>query len=435
MSQPSAWKVFDNLMDAVFIVDSEKRLYFVNECFRHLCEVPLRAVAQREDVTKFINLPDSLWTILSEAPGSNEPRRYREVEFTTKTGMAGKVQALNDYLPLEPLTGNAQLYFFVLRDVTLEVRLQSKYKEQIANNEHLIGELQRNLSETAFLRKLAMEFPMHAELAALLSAIGSRLKSELGFREAHFIKVTGKGLSETASKDMRVGSRLREVLNAIEPTLFNRQEKGGVSSLFFEPFGTFWITILKPKLEKPLILITSGAEPSESQIHKGFLETLSGQVCTLLDNRVLYIESITDPLSGLFNRRFFDSRLSVEGRISFEERAPLSLVLIDIDHFKKVNDTYGHPVGDQVIKAISELIRKRIRNTDYGVRVGGEEFALILPSTNAQDAKNLAEFLRTHIEKMSVPLEDGKSFSVTISCGIAEFDWSERSADLLYKTT
>ncbi|MGE3756345.1 MAG: GGDEF domain-containing protein, partial [Pseudobdellovibrionaceae bacterium] len=70
-----------------------------------------------------------------------------------------------------------------------------------------------------------------------------------------------------------------------------------------------------------------------------------------------------------------------------------------------------------------------------GVRVGGEEFALILPSTNAQDAKNLAEFLRTHIEKMSVPLEDGKSFSVTISCGIAEFDWSERSADLLYKTT
>jgi two-component system cell cycle response regulator len=148
-------------------------------------------------------------------------------------------------------------------------------------------------------------------------------------------------------------------------------------------------------------------------------------VSTLLDNRSLYFASITDGLTGLFNRRFFDSRFGIECMRAMEKRAPLTLLLVDVDHFKKVNDKHGHQAGDAVLSMLGQAIKKRIRNSDFAARVGGEEFALLLPDTTPSDALIVAESLRKQVEDHPVAVPGiEKEIHVTVSCGIAGFRWT-----------
>lgn len=125
----------------------------------------------------------------------------------------------------------------------------------------------------------------------------------------------------------------------------------------------------------------------------------------------------TDPLTGIYNRRKFSELLDQEIRRVERYNRFLSVVLLDIDHFKKVNDIYGHEAGDYVLKRMTGLIRKDIRITDTFARYGGEEFVIILPETNLEGAKTQIERVRKIIEKASFT----KVGHITISAGIAEF--------------
>jgi diguanylate cyclase (GGDEF)-like protein len=159
---------------------------------------------------------------------------------------------------------------------------------------------------------------------------------------------------------------------------------------------------------------------STSQIE--FIKLLANQASTSIKNAKFHEEieklAITDGLTGLFNHRHFQEKLSQEfnrlGRFS----DPLSLLLIDIDHFKKVNDTYGHPAGDAVLKKVAAIIRKTIRNIDVPARYGGEEFTLILPGTDSSGAMNMAERLRKAIMDANFSSEK-ESFTITVSTGIS----------------
>lgn len=132
-------------------------------------------------------------------------------------------------------------------------------------------------------------------------------------------------------------------------------------------------------------------------------------------------ESITDSLTGLKNRRYFDQRLCEEIAYSKRYRLPLSLLLIDVDYFKKVNDTYGHQVGDDVLKNLSALIMSRVRDSDIAARYGGEEIAIIAPSTDKEEAVLLAERLREATQKATVATIQvtQEVIQVSISVGVA----------------
>ncbi|OOY42619.1 hypothetical protein BOV94_05040, partial [Solemya velum gill symbiont] len=125
-----------------------------------------------------------------------------------------------------------------------------------------------------------------------------------------------------------------------------------------------------------------------------------------------------DGLTGLFNH--INLKLLLEREISQTLRrdSPLSFVMLDIDHFKLVNDQYGHPVGDQVIKSLARLLSQRLRSGDIAARYGGEEFAVILPDTPAEAAKTLIDGLRQEFAKVSYVHEDGE-FTSTFSAGIS----------------
>ncbi|MBN2510611.1 MAG: GGDEF domain-containing protein [Spirochaetales bacterium] len=123
-----------------------------------------------------------------------------------------------------------------------------------------------------------------------------------------------------------------------------------------------------------------------------------------------------DGLTGLFNRHSFDKTLHKEWRRRHRYKRPLSLMMIDIDHFKQVNDTHGHQKGDSVLKTVSRVIHDNIRSSDYPCRYGGEEIAVVLPETTINSAVIAAEKLRRIIETQ---VEDIEGFKVTVSIGVS----------------
>ena len=133
--------------------------------------------------------------------------------------------------------------------------------------------------------------------------------------------------------------------------------------------------------------------------------------------------SRTDALTGLFNRRYFEERLSEEFMRSRRYRSPLSLVMLDIDHFKRINDSFGHPFGDEVLRAVAQTARATLREVDLLARYGGEEFIALLPEAAPQDALRACERVREAIEKLELswPGPGGvvQTVKLTASLGVA----------------
>jgi len=128
--------------------------------------------------------------------------------------------------------------------------------------------------------------------------------------------------------------------------------------------------------------------------------------------------SRTDPLTGVGNRRAFDEALAQEQARAERYRLPLSLVLVDADHFKRVNDVHGHPAGDQVLKAIAQLIAGELRQTDAVFRYGGEEFAVLLPHTDVEGALDVAQRVVSAVRSRAIAA-GSQRLTVTVSAGVA----------------
>ena len=141
----------------------------------------------------------------------------------------------------------------------------------------------------------------------------------------------------------------------------------------------------------------------------------------------------TDGLTGLMNRRSLNAQLAARVREAQRYRRPLSLVLLDIDHFKKVNDTHGHPAGDAVLRGVAAVARAQARETDLVARYGGEEMALVLPETDAGGASTIAERLRAAVEGTAHATEHG-TLRVTVSVGVATWPGGGQTPDELLTT-
>jgi diguanylate cyclase (GGDEF)-like protein len=150
------------------------------------------------------------------------------------------------------------------------------------------------------------------------------------------------------------------------------------------------------------------------------LESVADIIATAIQNSG-YVEKIRqlafkDGLTGLFNRRFFEMRIVEEMERAIRYRGFMSVVMIDIDHFKKINDEFGHLLGDEVLKQVSAILGQHLRKLDFVCRFGGEEFAIILPETPGDNALAVADKLRRVVEGWHFP---GVPRPVTISAGIA----------------
>ncbi len=145
-------------------------------------------------------------------------------------------------------------------------------------------------------------------------------------------------------------------------------------------------------------------------------------------------EALTDPLTGLANRKAFDRELNrLAAMANNNEDYGFSIILMDIDYFKTFNDTFGHQVGDQVLKLVSKTLKQGVKGRDMTARYGGEEFAILLPETNIVGGSKVAELLRKEVEKKEViNRSTGKKIAkITLSAGVAEYRKGENVVELI----
>ncbi len=135
----------------------------------------------------------------------------------------------------------------------------------------------------------------------------------------------------------------------------------------------------------------------------------------------------TDPLTGLYNRRHFSDVGKDMLEVAKRYGRKLSLIILDIDRFKRINDEYGHDAGDEVIKALADLMKNSVRSSDIVCRFGGEEFVILMPEISLEEAMSFAERLRKDVERVRVKLGDGGELHFTISIGVTEVNVSSEN--------
>ncbi|MEI6632646.1 MAG: diguanylate cyclase [Chlamydiota bacterium] len=154
------------------------------------------------------------------------------------------------------------------------------------------------------------------------------------------------------------------------------------------------------------------------EIHdEEYLNTLMQQVAFAIDNARLFHDAITDGLTGLFLKRYLEMQLDIEARRALRNGRDMTLMMIDIDHFKKVNDTYGHLQGDAVLREVARALKACVRDVDVVARWGGEEMAMIFPDTGLAQARAIAERILGEVGGKKFPCEAGV-LAVTVSIGI-----------------
>src|SRR6266852_9610329 len=147
--------------------------------------------------------------------------------------------------------------------------------------------------------------------------------------------------------------------------------------------------------------------------------------------KTLQLNAVTDPLTGLYNRRLFTESLEKELNRARRYGLPLGLVILDLHRFKEVNDKYGHPRGDDVLRAAASTLRKSLRTSDSAFRIGGDEFALLLPQTDAAQGLALSRRIETVFEETIQPLQ--LSVGVSMDHGVATFPLDGEQADQLIR--
>ena len=225
-------------------------------------------------------------------------------------------------------------------------------------------------------------------------------------------------LSMTAEDPLRLASRLRAtdgtqdipLLLIAEPEQKDRILRG------FDLGANDWL--LRPIDENEL------RARARNQIRRKFYQDrLRADLGTALEM------ALTDPLTGFYNQRYLMRHL--RGLMATSQAGGIAVMMVDVDHFKIVNDRYGHPVGDRALKAVADMLRTRTRVFDSIARYGGEEFVVVMPGAGPQDAMAAAERLRVAIEAMPFSPEPGVTHPLTISIGVAFSSGHNHSAELL----
>ncbi|MEW5756704.1 MAG: GGDEF domain-containing protein [Pseudomonadota bacterium] len=170
------------------------------------------------------------------------------------------------------------------------------------------------------------------------------------------------------------------------------------------------------------------------------LQLLEKSLCALLyplRNALMYHQAVhaasKDAMTGVFNRRTMDERVEHEIKLAQRYGHSLSLIVLDIDHFKRVNDTYGHSAGDCLIKALADILKNNARSSDYVFRYGGEEFVMLLPNTKLKGAKLVAERVRKAVESTECVCNE-TAMRMTVSLGVADLMSNDTRETLFLRT-
>ncbi len=324
-------------------------------------------------------------------------------------------------LELEEKTQVNVEFLFLMKIFAYQVSL--KLQNIILNEQSKI-----NVEFHDSMKNIAKIIETQYELNYIVPIIGEMLDR---FIKDHLIYVFLKQNDEysliwpKACKDQRIYEVLKQLTSETEYIVTN-DDKIGAFPLTSEDGEIIGCIVARSTLD-----ILSKRDIS-------YLEQLTRQSAITINransySKILQYATI-DALTNLNNRRQFEYRLSQEIAQAKRQNNPLCAMMIDIDFFKKVNDTYGHASGDAVLRGVASIIKAALRESDIPSRYGGEEFAVLLPYTHIQEAQIVGERLRNAVESSPIPVNiddnDIKTINVTISMGLAEFNNIESGEEL-----
>ena len=306
------------------------------------------------------------------------------------------------------------------------------YQVSAALLNYQLGEQMKiNLEFYGSLKNIAKIIETQYDLAYVIPMIGEMIDR---FVSEHLIYMFLKDNDEftlvwpTSFHDAKIQEYMKK-LSPLSPFMLLNDGKVGIFALISEKQVMGAVVAYSPveKLSKKTI---------------DYIKQLTHQSSTTIQKAAVYAEILKyasfDALTGLNNRRQFEMRLGQEVATARRNKTDLSCIMLDIDYFKKVNDTYGHAVGDFVLSEIAKLIVHEIREYDIASRYGGEEFIILLPHTVLEDATNVAERIRHTVESTILDIQsvcefECDNFNVTISMGVSQFDASYKTNEQLYK--
>lgn len=252
-----------------------------------------------------------------------------------------------------------------------------------------------------------------------------------GFEVATHDAVTGQVARERVTEP---SAGARWVFDQEQPLVIGARpgESGAVLAGWDGPRSWLGVPLVMYGNVEGVLAVSSDKRGVFGSDQRRLLEAIASQVSVALQNAHLYELAMVDGLTSLFVRRYFDARLDEETKRSERFGNEFSVIMMDIDDFKNLNDTHGHPVGDRVLREIAATVRSEMRGVDTAARYGGEEFAMILPRTDLLEAYNQAERIRGKIAELALEA-DGKPLQLTASFGIASYSASDAStaADLV----
>ncbi|PYP80271.1 MAG: hypothetical protein DMD35_05900, partial [Gemmatimonadetes bacterium] len=352
------------------------------------------------------------------------------LSLTHRTGLGWSQSSLRDWLPrLADQLGTVQELVDVRRRHTRDMRQGQALLDAVQRLEgHRTGDdLARAFCETAL------------DVSGARAAALVRWSPEAdGGELAYTTEGTGLRAPATLEGGSIVGEACRAgKLQVLEDSRAAALGQGiyGVPRTVQEP-GSVAIVPLVSGGRVLGALVVEGAEAKALSLEEArHLTVLAAVVASPLELAWQFSEvdkrARTDPLTGLWNRHHFGERLQQTLSEADRRGSPVSLVLVDIDHFKRVNDSWGHQAGDAVLKQVARILQDGVREVDTCVRYGGEEIAVLLPDTDSQSAVDVAERLRTKIR--ALPLHHGATaISVTASFGVATYPETVKVRDQLF---
>ena len=312
-----------------------------------------------------------------------------------------------------------------------------------------LKEAQQRANELEALRQASLSLIASLDLETVLYAI---LKSALGLMEnaldAHVFLYDGDKVSFAAAlwSDGSRGSPWKEVReNGLTYTVARSGEMIVVPDIeqhtLFQQAPSVWkgaIIGIPLKIRERVVGVMNIAFHVPQEFDPGqlrVLNLLADQAALAIENARLHNltmhQALTDPLTELANRRAFDQRLDEEIRRSNRYRHAFALMMIDVDGFKRINDTYGHPVGDKVLQALGKRMATVSRDTDFLARIGGDEFAMFLPETEIEEARLVAQKLEETILAYSGKWVEGEDIRLSLSIGLAAYPDDAQDAETL----
>jgi len=344
------------------------------------------------------------------------------------------------------------------RNFLMESAIESETVEamnRIEKAHGAIGAHKQRMEKYRILNKVAEELMSTLERKTIVRVINSSMSSMIGNRPVKctlLIKNEETDIFYPATEEQEKEVLVKGTINIYKKDPFDEWIIKNKFTLFiknldddlrFRNLRKDWINF-KSLIAMPLfenkkiigVLKFYSDEPDVFDIEDVRLLNYLGDICaTSVENSILYLKTkelaTRDGLTGLYLRRHFMERLDEEIKRAKQAESNFSYIMIDIDHFKDCNDTYGHLFGDKVLRVLSEFLKEKLRDVDVIGRYGGEEFAIMLPSTNLNGAKFVANRLRENFSKLVVMVNESQGVKLTLSIGGIEYREGMKLMDVI----